>query len=135
MEKYKAWIDRYFDAALSPSEEAEFRRFLATTDDPAFDGVKAVMGYFAVESARRAAPARPARRWLAVAASVAVVAFGVGAFSWIRSERQACRMVLADGQTIYDRDVILADVRSTLDDFFNNEKAADIDGTLNLFFK
>ena len=59
----------------------------------------------------------------------------VGAFSWIRSERQACRMVLADGQTIYDRDVILADVRSTLDDFFNNEKAADIDGTLNLFFK
>ena len=50
MEKYKAWIDRYFDAALSPSEEAEFRRFLATTDDPAFDGVKAVMGYFAVES-------------------------------------------------------------------------------------
>ena len=60
MEKYKAWIDRYFDAALSPSEEAEFRRFLATTDDPAFDGVKAVMGYFAVESARRAAPARPA---------------------------------------------------------------------------
>ena len=44
-------------------------------------------------------------------------------------------MVLADGQTIYDRDVILADVRSTLDDFFNNEKAADIDGTLNLFFK
>ncbi len=135
MEKYKAWIDRYFDAALSPSEEAEFRRFLATTDDPAFDGVKAVMGYFAVESARRAAPARPARRWLAVAASVVVVAFGVGAFSWIRSERQACRMVLADGQTIYDRDVILADVRSTLDDFFNNEKAADIDGTLNLFFK
>jgi len=135
MEKYKAWIDRYFDAALSPSEEAEFRRFLATTDDPAFDGVKAVMGYFAVESARRAAPARPARRWLAVAASVAVVAFGVGAFSWIRSERQTCRMVLADGQTIYDRDVILADVRSTLDDFFNNEKAADIDGTLNLFFK
>lgn len=135
MEKYKAWIDRYFDAALSPSEEAEFRRFLATTDDPVFDGVKAVMGYFAVESARRAAPARPARRWLAVAASVAVVAFGVGAFSWIRSERQACRMVLADGQTIYDRDVILADVRSTLDDFFNNEKAADIDGTLNLFFK
>ncbi len=135
MEKYKAWIDRYFDAALSPSEEAEFRRFLATTDDPAFDGVKAVMGYFAVESARRAAPARPARRWLAVAASVAVVVFGVGAFSWIRSERQACRMVLADGQTIYDRDVILADVRSTLDDFFNNEKAADIDGTLNLFFK
>ena len=135
MEKYKAWIDRYFDAALSPSEDAEFRRFLATTDDPAFDGVKAVMGYFAVESARRAAPARPARRWLAVAASVAVVAFGVGAFSWIRSERQACRMVLADGQTIYDRDVILADVRSTLDDFFNNEKAADIDGTLNLFFK
>jgi len=135
MEKYKAWIDRYFDAALSPSEEAEFRRFLATTDDPAFDGVKAVMGYFAVESARRAAPARPARRWLAVAASVAVVAFGVVAFSWIRSERQACRMVLADGQTIYDRDVILADVRSTLDDFFNNEKAADIDGTLNLFFK
>lgn len=135
MEKYKAWIDRYFDAALSPSEEAEFRRFLATTDDPAFDGVKAVMGYFAVESARRAAPARPARRWLAVAASVAVIAFGVGAFSWIRSERQACRMVLADGQTIYDRDVILADVRSTLDDFFNNEKAADIDGTLNLFFK
>lgn len=135
MEKYKAWIDRYFDAALSPSEEAEFRRFLATTDDPAFDGVKAVMGYFAVESARRAAPARPARRWLALAASVAVVAFGVGAFSWIRSERQACRMVLADGQTIYDRDVILADVRSTLDDFFNNEKAADIDGTLNLFFK
>ena len=85
MEKYKAWIDRYFDAALSPSEEAEFRRFLATTDDPAFDGVKAVMGYFAVESARRAAPARPARRWLAVAASVAVVVFGVGAFSWIRS--------------------------------------------------
>ena len=135
MEKYKAWIDRYFDAALSPSEEAEFRRFLATTDDPAFDGVKAVMGYFAVESARRAAPVRPARRWLAVAASVAVVVFGVGAFSWIRSERQACRMVLADGQTIYDRDVILADVRSTLDDFFNNEKAADIDGTLNLFFK
>ena len=70
--------DRWFDALLSPGEERELKAFLAGTEDPDFDEVKAVMGYSVTGKALAGRPSsRPGRRlaWtaVAVAASVALV--------------------------------------------------------------
>jgi len=43
---YKRLSQRYFDADLTPRQERRLMRFLARTDDPAFDEVKAVASYF-----------------------------------------------------------------------------------------
>lgn len=75
---YKQLSLAYFEAALTDAEERRLKAFLASTDDPDFDEVKAVAGYFATGKAihgnirSREIPA--SRFWrFAVAASVAAV--------------------------------------------------------------
>lgn len=75
---YKKLSNAYFEAALSDSEERTLKAFLASTDDPDFDEVKAVAGYFATGktihgNCRSRAIGLP-RYWrIAVAASIAAI--------------------------------------------------------------
>ena len=75
---YKQLSQAYFEAALTDVEERRLKAFLATTDDPDFDEVKAVAGYFATGKAihgncRSRAIGLP-RYWrIAVAASIAAI--------------------------------------------------------------
>lgn len=77
---YKNLVERWFDAETTEAEEQELRRFLAGTDDPAFDEARAAMGYLAAEKAVATVPAAeqsssPALRFwpvVGVAASLAL---------------------------------------------------------------
>ena len=44
---YLDLADRRFEALLTEDEELELKSFLASTEDPDFDEVKAVAGFFA----------------------------------------------------------------------------------------
>jgi|GEM_PF-2569861 len=44
---YKLLAARYMEANLSPLEERRLASFLSSTEDPEFNGIKAVMAFFA----------------------------------------------------------------------------------------
>lgn len=73
------WLDacnRYFDASLSPDEELQLKQFVASTSDPRFSEVKAVMGFASLGRKLHAKP-RSQRRiapWLAAACIALLVA-------------------------------------------------------------
>ena len=75
---YKQLSQAYFEAALTDSEERTLKAFLASTDDPDFDEVKAVAGYFAagktVYGNHGPSATGVSRFWrVAVAASIVVI--------------------------------------------------------------
>lgn len=75
---YKQLSQAYFEAALTDVEERRLKAFLATTDDPDFDEVKAVAGYFAtgktIHGNSRSMAIVVSRFWrVAVAASIAAI--------------------------------------------------------------
>ena len=68
----------YFEASLSPKEERRLKAFLASTDDPDFEEVKAVAGYFSAGKAYNAVnrSGRQAQmRAFAIAASLTAIVF------------------------------------------------------------
>ena len=117
---YKLLSQRYFDATLSRRQERRLMRFLSTTEDPDFDEVKAVSGYFAaVRSANGAAVRRiDFRPWVyasVVAASLAVV---VGVSLIVENARRV-RYVES-----------LASMESTLTSIFSS--GADVESELSI---
>ena len=81
---YKQLCRNYFDATLTAAQERQLQLFLAQTDEPEFDEIKAVMGCFACGKAlRRRAnfSTRPAGRWLMVAAAAVAAAVVVTGLS------------------------------------------------------
>lgn len=123
--------DRWFDALLSPGEERELKDFLAGTEDPDFDEVKAVMGYFVTGKALTGRPlSRPGNRFawtaVAVAASIAlVVAIG------LRPRQNDC-YILAHGEKTMDPRRALENMNSTLSDLFSTGE--DVEDQLSDFF-
>ena len=119
--------DRWFDALLTGDEERELKAFLASTDDPDFDEVKAVAGFFAVGKAlskdRPAAAARPLPRgagfrWAAafVAASLVLVA-AIGLY-----HRQNDCYILAYGEKSTDVQLAFDDMSATLEGIFGESE-------------
>lgn len=75
-EEKRYWLalaERYFDCTASDDEEQRLATFVAASDDPDFNDVRAVMGYAA--TARRLRHRRTAgrRRWMAAAAGLLLV--------------------------------------------------------------
>ena len=141
---YLDLADRWFDALLTGDEERELKSFLATTEDPDFDEVKAVAGFFAVGKAAARKAAEPQRpevstsrrlapvrfRWaaaLAVAASLALVA-AIGLY-----HRQNDCYILAYGEKSTDPELALADMNATLTGLF--AAAPDIETELETLWK
>lgn len=124
--------DRWFDALLSPGEERELKAFLAGTEDPDFDEIKAVMGYFVTGKAlaSRRPSSRPGRRlaWtaVAVAASVALVV-AVG----LRPRQNEC-YILAHGEKTTDPRRVLESMSSTLSGLFSTGE--DVEAQLSDLF-
>ena len=117
--------ERWFDALLTEDEEHTLKAFLASTDDPDFDEVKAVAGYFAMGKATHGpqeASQKPTQErrttlrltWaaIAVAASLAVVA-AIGLY-----HRQNDCYILAYGEKSTDPKLALADMSATLEGIF-----------------
>lgn len=127
---YLDLAERWFDALLAEDEERELKAFLAGTDDPDFDEVKAVAGFFATGKAvtaekgsvdaRRSPAAVRLRRAaaIAIAASLVLVA-AIGLY-----HRQNDCYILAYGEKSTDSELALADMTATLTGLF--EESEDV---------
>lgn len=133
--------ERWFDALLTEDEERALKAFLASTDDPDFDEIKAVAGFFATGKAVYGAKEenhRPARQqrtthrlaWaaIAVAASLALVA-AIGLYN----QRQNQCYILAYGEKSTDKELALESMEATLSSLFGT--APDIEKELETLLK
>lgn len=123
---YKKLGRAYFDAALSPNEEQRLMAFLAKTEDPDFDEVKAVAGFFAAGRTCCAempstSPERSGRWRIAIAASLAtIVAASVVTVSV--QKRNRTRDLANMEETLSGFFSSGADVENTLADLFNQKR-------------
>ena len=121
---YLDLAERWFDALLTEDEERELKAFLAGTDDPDFDEVKAVAGFFATGKAVAAEKVsvdvrRRSFPWaatVAIAASLALVA-AIGLH-----HRQNDCYILAYGEKSTDSQAALADMTATLAGLFEESE-------------
>ena len=133
--------ERWFDALLTEDEERALKAFLASTDDPDFDEIKAVAGFFATGKTAYGAQEenhRPARQrrtthrlaWaaIAVAASLALVA-AIGLYN----QRQNQCYILAYGEKSTDKELALKSMEATLSSLFGT--APDIEKELETLLK
>lgn len=133
--------ERWFDALLTEDEERALKAFLASTDDPDFNEIKAVAGFFATGKAVYGAqeenhqPARQRRTthrlaWaaIAVAASLALVA-AIGLYN----QRQNQCYILAYGEKSTDKELALESMEATLSSLFGT--APDIEKELETLLK
>jgi hypothetical protein len=133
--------ERWLDALLTEDEERALKAFLASTDDPDFDEIKVVAGFFATGKAVYGAQEenhRPARQrrtthqlaWtaIAVAASLALVA-AIGLYN----QRQNQCYILAYGEKSTDKELALESMEATLSSLFGT--APDIEKELETLLK
>jgi hypothetical protein len=133
--------ERWLNALLTEDEERALKAFLASTDDPDFDEIKAVAGFFATGKAVYGAQEenhRPARQrrtthqlaWaaIAVAASLALVA-AIGLYN----QRQNQCYILAYGEKSTDKELALESMEATLSSLFGT--APDIEKELETLLK
>lgn len=127
-EKYKALMQRYWEAETTPEEEQELAIYAAETDDPAFGEIRAVLGYLSIGREKRARKTRTV--WMystaAVAAGIVAVAAiglnlgkkrsGSASDQWVR---------YAYGELSSDKEMIMEAVDASLADFFGGETPAE----------
>ena len=113
---YLDLAERWFDALLTEEEERELKAFLAGTDEPDFDEVKAVAGFFAVGKsiATKNAHVVARHRFLPWAATVAIAASLVLVAAIGMYHRQNDCYILAYGQKTTDRNLVIEDMTATL---------------------
>lgn len=80
-------ISRYFEGETTEQEEGRLRVFLCSTDDPAYDDVRATMSYLAVGRRLHRSPSRRLWRPMAAAASVVLVCM-LGLAGWRYYQQQ-----------------------------------------------
>ena len=117
---YKQLVRGYFEASLSPKEERRLKAFLSSTDDPDFEEVKAVAGYFSAGKAYNAVnrSGRQAQmRAFAIAASLTAIVFA---------------SVLTLSLVNKNRAKDIASMESTLTSFFSSGE--NVENTLSGLF-
>ena len=131
---YLDLAERWFDALLTEDEERELKAYLAGTDDPDFDEVKAVAGFFATGKAVAAEKASvdARRRFLPWAATVAIAAsLALVAAIGLHHRQNDC-YILAYGEKSTDTQAALADMTATLAGLF--EEGEDVGVELSDLF-
>lgn len=123
---YMDLAERRFEGLLTEAEELELKSFLASTEDPDFDEVKAVASFFAVgkglAEGRPAATARPLARgagfrWAVALAACLVLVLAIGLY-----HRQNDCYVLAYGEKSTDEQLVFDDMSATLEGIFGESE-------------
>ena len=73
---WQSVAERYFSCTATEEEERQLMAFVAANDDPAFDDVRAVMGYTATARHIAATPNNHSRRRLVAAAAAILIVAG-----------------------------------------------------------
>lgn len=130
---WKQLIDKYFEAETTPEEELALREFLASTDDPAFDEARAVLGYFSAQRSRRAARIRVRTLTASLAAAAAIALVAILGHSTTPGTEDNC-VIYAYGEKNTDRQAVLDDMNQTLAELFAGNQGPDVSAQLNEFF-
>ena len=129
-EYYLELVERWFDAETSEAEEKELKRFLATTEDPAFDEARAAFGFIATQRPVISTKAegrmeKSAPRWLVPAMGIAAglaIAFFAGRFTApvevVPVSNGSC-VSYVHGVEVVDEDFAVATMENTLQDLFS----------------
>ena len=120
---WKALTGRYFEADTTRLEEVELKQFAATTNDPDFDELRAVMGYLAVGRKQHAAsgvrtkPSATRRIALytrvAAAAIFLLIALPWGYRQWQYQQENIC-VAYVNGERLTDDDEVMRLMKETL---------------------
>lgn len=124
-EKYLELMRRYFDAETSPEEEKDLALYAVSTDDPAFDDLRGVLGYLSIGRQKKAKKVRIVRFYaVTVAASLALIAaIGLNISNQNAPDEKCIRY--AYGVKEDDNIQIMTAVESSLADFFSNENVVE----------
>ena len=116
---------RYFDAETSPEEEKDLALYAVSTDDPAFDDLRGVLGYLSIGRQKKAKKVRIVRFYaVTVAASLALIAaIGLNISNQNAPDEKCIRY--AYGVKEDDNIQIMTAVESSLADFFSNENVVE----------
>ncbi len=119
---WKALTERYFDAETTQKEEEELKTFAASTTDPDFDELRAVMGYLAVGrkqyAASKAYAKQPTTRRIALYTRVAaaiflLIALPWGYRQWQYQQENIC-VAYVNGERLTDDDEVMRLMKETL---------------------
>ena len=130
---WKQLIDKYFEAETTPEEELALREFLASTDDPAFDEARAVLGYFSAQRSRRAARIRVRTLTASIAAAAAIALVAILGHDTVTLQDDTF-VIYAYGEKNTDRQAVLDDMNQTLAELFAGNQGPDVSAQLNEFF-
>lgn len=130
---WKMLEERYFDGTATDEEERLLLRFAATTTDPAFHELQAVLGFVCAERRQSKAARRKRRKavFRYAAAAVVVLAVGVTAIlhsvstELISTAPEEDMVAYVGGQRITDEAEILSLMNSTLQDMGTDIDIAD----------
>ena len=124
-EKYLELMQRYFDAETSPEEEKELALYAASTDDPAFEDLRGVLGYIGIGRQKKAKKVRAIRfQALTAAAGLALIA-AIGLIISDQSAQDEECIRYAYGVKEDDNVQIMTAVETSLADFFGNDNVAE----------
>ena len=119
---WKALTERYFDADTTRKEDETLRAFAASTNDPDFDELRAVMGYLAVgrkqHAASKACAKQPTTRRIALYTRVAaaiflLIALPWGYRQWQYQQENIC-VAYVNGERLTDDDEVMRLMKETL---------------------
>ena len=116
-------MQRYFDAETSPDEEKALALYAASTDDPAFQELRGVLGYLSIGRQNKAKKVRTVRFFSMVAAASVAIATALGIT--LSNQRQNSCIRYTYGNKEDDETLIMESVESSLADFFAGNTPAE----------
>jgi hypothetical protein len=122
-EKYLELMQRYFDAETSPDEEKALALYAASTDDPAFQELRGVLGYLSIGRQKKAKKIRTVRFFSMVAAASVAIVTAIGIT--LSNQRQNSCIRYTYGNKEDDETSIMESVESSLADFFAGNTPAE----------
>ena len=122
-EKYLELMQRYFDAETSPEEEKDLALYAASTDDPAFEDLRGVLGYIGIGRQKKAKKVRAVRFYSIVAAASVAIVTAIGITLSNQDHNSCIRYTYGDKED--DETLIMESVESSLADFFAGKSPAE----------
>ncbi|MBQ9711030.1 MAG: hypothetical protein IJV54_01915 [Bacteroidales bacterium] len=138
-ERFLGMAERYFNAGLSEEEELLLKSFITHEgkDDPSFDEIRAVMGFFSVKkekwSSRSEYRSLFGRNVFTIARIAAAAAAIAAVIFILRPKKEAAMDYIsyADGRKVTDTEKVMENMEEILGGIFSESSSADIDSILD----
>lgn len=136
---WKALTERYFEAETTRKEEEELKAFAASTTDPDFDELRAVMGYLVVGRKLQSAMRKSSAPRIALYARVAAAAiFFLIALPWgyrqLQPQEENICLAYVNGKKLTDSDAVMALMHQTMQSLEVDDPSMTIEGQLSELF-